>query len=148
MNFESVILPSLSLLIGFFSFAFTVYHTQKTAAKQQQDTEITQAQNHQKILSRLDMLASKDFLDVRLKEEMGDLEGRLKTQINALRIDMKEQINEVKHDIKFQQETTGTMAKDVVKASESAQNAHERIEATNKRLDDLKDLFMVINKKA
>lgn len=147
-HFISVVLPIITLSIGFFSVAFTVYHTNVKLSKEREQQNINQGRSQQELISRLDSLATKEYLDSRLKTEIDSLGTGLKSQINDLRIDMKEQINEVKQDIKCQQETTGTMGKEIVKATESAKNAHDRIEQTNKRLDDLKELIIITNKKA
>lgn len=147
-EFIASVLPIITLLMGFFSVAFTVYHTNSTVSKERKKQDVDQGRSQQELISKLDSLATKEYLDNRIKTEIDHLGAGLKSQINDLRVDMKEQINEVKQDIKSQQEVTGTMGKDIVKATESAKNAHDRIEQTNKRLDDLKELVILTNKKA
>lgn len=158
MALESWI-PWLSLLIGFVGLCVTIQHGNKSARKEQEKEreearkeqearDIDQMKKHEQLVNSISTLASKEYLDQRLKEELCGLEAGVKTQIDELKRDMKEQINEVKQDIKSQQEVTEGMGKDVVRSTEGVSHAHERITSVDKRVDDLRELFLATQKKA
>ena len=157
MDFNAVS-STISIIVAVSSLLFTIYHTTKKTKKYElekneqrkkidQERAVESAKSEQIILTRLDNLASKDYLDQKLKEEIGTLEKGLKTQIDDLKQEVKEQINEIKHDIKSQQEITENIGKELIRNAERTDSAHERITTMDKRIDDLKEFFVIQSKK-
>lgn len=143
----SSILTIIGLSLSFIGLSANFYYSNKKTRQKVEEQIECKAKSQQEILTKLDTVATKDYLDKRLNQEVAEIKKGFKTEMDELKIDMKEQINALKLDIKEQQVNIGEVSKGVIEAKKSSEYAHDRINTVNDRIDDLKEMFILAQNK-
>lgn len=127
----------VSLLIAAISLIASIYYaafTKKTTEKQEIEKHSDDMNN---ILMRINGLATRDYLDQKLENELSSLKKDFNFKMEDLKSNMKAQIDELKHDIKSQKEFTSEIKIEMVKTRASVDSAHKRTDTLEKRIDDI-----------
>lgn len=127
----------LSLLMTIVGLVTSIYYAASQKRKCDKEENECRIKEQASLANQISKLASREDLDKKIETELASLKKDLNYKIEDLKSDVKSQIDDLKHDIKSQKEFTSEIKVDMVTTRESDRHAHSRIDALEKRVDDI-----------